>query len=284
VEHTASCPDVDPLLCATEDLPDHRHALRTDIIRLDLAAVVGLGGHWQARLRLPVELRQIAVDYTTMDGAAYDPPYQDIHHRNERLIGLADGELDASRFWRRDRWSVGGRAGLTLPLGSTEPNPYALGLLGETHQHHQLGAGMPLGVLGVSAVRSPAPWGAHANIGARLPIAENHYGYKAPLTVTSAAGGLRRLGTELLLMGGADVVVEGAEHWDGEPYQGRVAAQLDGGLEWSPKPRWAFSANARIPVWQVLVDHGHSDADGELQLAPSLSVGAAWTGPGAAAR
>jgi hypothetical protein len=275
---------VDPVLCATDDQPDHRHALRTDILRLDLTASVGLGAHWQARLRLPVELRQIAVAYTTLDGAAYDPPYQDIHHRDERLFGLADGELDASRFWQIGKWSLSGRAGLTLPLGSTEPNPYALGLLGQEHQHHQLGVGTPLVLLGASAVRIPAPWGAHANIGGRLPIVENPYGYKAPVTLSAAAGALRRLGTKLVLMGGADVVVEDSEHWSGEPYQGRTALQVDGGLEWSPTPRWAFSMNARVPVWQMLADHGHSDADGELKLAPSLSLGAAWTGPAPSAR
>ena len=79
-------------------------------------------------------------------------------------------------------------------------------------------------------------------------------------------------------------MVEGAEHWDRDAYRGRKAAQLYGGIAWSPGPRWALAANARVPVWLVLVDHDHSDADGQLELAPGLSAGAAWTGPGRAAR
>ena len=97
------------------------------------------------------------------------------------------------------RRSLGGRAGLTLPLGSTEPNPNALDLLGLAHEHRLLCAGLPLSLVGASMVCSPAPRRAHANVGARVPFGENEYGYQAPLTVSAAAGPLRRLGPKLVV-------------------------------------------------------------------------------------
>lgn len=150
---------MDPILCVAQELPDHLHDLDQSWLRMRLGAGLGLGGGWQVGLELPFDLRAFDVTYTTLDGAPYDPPYDDIHHRDETLLGPADGELTLRRYGRRERLVAGAWLGLSLPLGRTEEDPFAAAEQGEWHQHTQLGAGLPLALLGASLVRG-GEWGA----------------------------------------------------------------------------------------------------------------------------
>ena len=47
-------------------------------------------------LRVPYDVKDQRIDYRTLDGEPFAPPYGDIHHRTERLDGFGDGELGVS--------------------------------------------------------------------------------------------------------------------------------------------------------------------------------------------
>lgn len=276
VEHEATCPDVAPQVCATEELPVHVHDLLTWQQRAELGVEVGLGKGFQMGLMLPVELRVVRVEYRLLDGSPYEPPYLDIHHRSETLVGPADGELVLSRFQAVHAWTLGARVGATLPLGRTEEDPYRLGEEGLEHQHHQLGAGVPLLTTGLSTLRRAEPWGLHGSFGARLAPFENAKGYRAPLTLHAVVGPTRTLGSSLLAQASVGLVHEGQESWSGQAYPGRDALMIGGGVEWTLSSHWALRADVRGPVWQRLGHAEHGDEDGELRLGPRLGLGVSW--------
>lgn len=277
VSHRAECPEVDPVTCATEDVPPHTHDLRTTHGRLDLGLALGLGQGWQVSASVPLELRVVDVTYRTLDGALYAPPYDDIHHRDETLAGPADGEARVQHLQRLGAWTVGAEAGATLPFGRTEADPYAAGEAGETHEHNQFGAGVPLLLAGGSALRRPTPWGVQASLGARIAVLENARGYRAPHTLSVAAGPSRAFGPRVVTFVAAGLVREGPERWEGEAYGGRTAVVAQLGGEWAPTRGWSLLADLRLPVWQHLDEHEDHDEDGSLRMGPRVAVGVAWT-------
>jgi hypothetical protein len=76
-------------------------------------------------------------------------------------------------------WRLTARAGLTIPLGRTEEDPFALGDMGLQHQHIQLGTGTANPVVAAEIGRS---WGAWRAVGFGLTqqvVYENSKGYQA---------------------------------------------------------------------------------------------------------
>ena len=74
----------------------------------------------------------------------------DIHHRNETYTGLNDLSLLvtyklASLLRTNDRLTLS--AGLSLPTGKTEPDPWKLGDVGQKHLHLQFGTGTVIPML-----------------------------------------------------------------------------------------------------------------------------------------
>ncbi len=132
------------------------------------------------------------IDYRTLAGDPYDPPYGDIHHRTERLDGFGDGDVGVAFSPARD-FLVG--LGLAIPLGRTEPDPIELGRRGQKHEHIQFGSGT---VDPKFSVQWSRPFGRirlAASADARLPFYENRHGFQAPVTVRWALGPSVALGS-----------------------------------------------------------------------------------------
>ena len=91
--HDAHCPEISPLVCADPDIEmlPHEHHQGVTMLRYQTTVSFGLGNGWQVMGMIPVDAKLLSIEYTTMDGQPYDPPYGDIHHRNETLFGLGDG-------------------------------------------------------------------------------------------------------------------------------------------------------------------------------------------------
>lgn len=142
--------------------------------------------------RLPFDLKDQRVRYTTLAGEPFDPPYGDIHHRTERLSGFSDGELLAS-FSVGGGWILG--AGFTLPIGETEPDPIEAGRQGEKHQHIQFGSGTVDPRLAIQWSRPLGRVRLTASADARLPLYENRHGFKAPATIRWSVGPSLPIGT-----------------------------------------------------------------------------------------
>src|SRR5438046_1188753 len=113
--YVATCPDVAPVECAAGIIPPHMHHVRLALSHSDLTIDHGLGGRTQLSLRLPYDIKEMRVRYSTLDGGPFVPPYGDIHHRNETLRGVSDGALVLG--WSpHASWRLG--SGTTLLVGT----------------------------------------------------------------------------------------------------------------------------------------------------------------------
>jgi hypothetical protein len=189
--HVASCPDVAPE-CATISIPDHRHVVSLSLFHTELIADYGATQGLTLSLRLPYDVKDQKVRYTTLAGEPYTPPYGDIHHRTETLRGVSDGQLLAL-FSLAPSLQAG--AGLSIPLGRTEPDSIALGRQGKKHEHIQFGTGTVDPVVSLLWSKPVGKLVLSAAADAQIPLTENSRGYRAPVSVRWSVGPSLPLGT-----------------------------------------------------------------------------------------
>jgi hypothetical protein len=184
----ASCPDVAPE-CATTFIPAHEHHVRLTLVHSELEASYGLRPQLAMSLRLPYDVKQQRVRYTTLDGAPFVPPYGDIHHRSETLRGVSDGDLlllyePVPRG--ASRWHFG--LGTTLPFGKTVADPIALGREGKKHEHLQFGSGVFAPEAELGWTRPIANFIGAAFVQLTVPVTTSSRGFRAPRNLRWSAG------------------------------------------------------------------------------------------------
>lgn len=177
--HVATCPEVAPE-CASIAIPAHEHHVAVGLTHTELGVEYGLRRSMQLTLRLPYDVKESRVRYTTLGGAPFTPPYGDIHHRTETLRGISDPSVTVD--YAVSDFIIG--AGLTLPLGRIEPDPIRAGAEGRTHEHLQFGSG-------TFQPRLTAQYAhgwllAHAE--GTLSLHRNREGFSPPATVAWAVG------------------------------------------------------------------------------------------------
>lgn len=279
IQHQALCPEVDPLTCAEQDIPVHLHDQHITWFRLDPSLTTGLGHDLQLTVGLPFDLRVVRVDYYTLDGAVYEPPYQDIHHRNETLAGLTDGSV-ALRWYGLSRpdWTIGLGVGTSVPVGRTEEDPFALTEQGLTHQHIQLGAGTFIPTADLSVLYSRARWSGWFSASGRMPLYESKKGYLAPRSLNVSVGPGFRPTPTLQVLATADLFAESAEHWHGDPYGGRVGVGGSVSGLWTLSPRLVLQAQGRATAHQWnAVHHATAEEEGSYVQRFVGMVGLSWT-------
>ena len=272
-------------MCEEQEIEPHIHDLVTEQLQLKVAGTVGLGRGFQLGLGVPVGFRWADVTYTTTDGGQYDPPYADIHHRDEVLMGLNDGTVSLQWFQRLGSWTLGGLMGSTIPLGRTEADPFAAAEQGLSHQHSQFGAGVPIPTLGLQGIVGGAHWGAVAATTVMLPVFENDKGYTAPTTVSSMLGPRWTIRPKWSVLGTTGLVWEGADSWSGDLHGGRTALMGNVATQWSISDLWSMMAEVRVPLWQRLhtekidVDGVtlELESDGEFEISPALVLSVSRT-------
>ena len=270
--HVATCPDVAPVECAQGQIPPHRHVVRLNLYHLDLFAVYGLGNASQLSLRIPYDVKDQHVRYTTLDGDPYVPPYGDIHHRTETLWGVSDADL---LFWKapallqRPNSGVSIALGTTLPIGKTVPDPVRLGLEGKKHEHLLYGSGTFDPKLLVYAWQRAGRFLIGEAVDARLPVYESPGGYRPPVNV------LWGLGPSLLLgRWSVSLQYEGQYQsvgkWHGVEDEGTGFVSGGGVL------RGTFLVNPKLTVfgglYHELFSHGSSGQTFHQGLTVSLGV------------
>jgi thiol-disulfide isomerase/thioredoxin len=178
-----------------------------------------------------------------------------LHHRNEVLAGFADPWLIARAATGFAGATISVRAGVTLPIGSTVPNPFLLGDMGIPHEHTQFGTGTFEPIAGIEAYRRLASFTVDAYALTIQSIYENGYGYRAGnryavgLGAASAFGARRwRFRTTL------DRTSETAESWSGVVYttEGNIGrTDVLVGLEASYQldDDWRAALAVKIPVY-----------------------------------
>ena len=170
-------------------IPDHEHHVRLKLTHAELSAAYGLRTGVAASLRLPYDVKDQHVRYTTLTGEPFVPPYGDIHHRTETLHGISDGDfimLWAPHTRGASRWRFG--LGTTLPLGHTVPDPIELGREGKKHEHLQFGSGVFAPEAEIAWSRPMGKTIASALLQATVPMSTTNQGFRAPKNFRWSAG------------------------------------------------------------------------------------------------
>jgi hypothetical protein len=271
VVHEAGC--ADPASCL--EVPVQPRFLHDqDISPAELRAVAELGLTRQLgiEVQLPFRVTRTRIRYSDPAGQPYQPLDPDVHHRNETLAGIGDG-------WLLGRWgrnlagtAVTVRAGVSVPLGSTEEDPFALGGRGQRHQHIQFGNGTfdPLLILDLSRTIAPVDLSVYGQ--AQLTPYESSKGFRAGNRYLAGAQGGTLLPARVTASLGVDLLTERPERWSGKIQQdgnlGRT--ELLGGVSLSrPFGRSIASLVARFPLYRHIVEG--DAAKGRLSSPVALS-------------
>jgi len=253
--HDASCPEISPQDCATEDIPDHIHDQSLTLFRMEPRLSAGLGKGFLLSVAVPLDVKIAGIQYSLMDGTPYQPTYGGLHHRNESLVGLGDIRLQlrAYRMILGTPLVVGARVGLALPTGKIEDNPFTAAQESQQHQHLQFGGGTIDPMVGLELIvrgkqigsRGPKV-GMFGKIDGRFPFYENPRGYRGSISLSAALGPMFRLPepvNNLQIMSLVTASWMSAEHWDGEVGEnsglGTLGAAL--GLSWNITPKLSLS-------------------------------------------
>ncbi|MFZ5471434.1 MAG: hypothetical protein ACOZIN_18580 [Myxococcota bacterium] len=264
VVHSDFCPDIGPI-CQQRDEPGQLHDQTFYIGELRPILDVGLTETFGVEAQIPFRITRTTIVFRRLDGAAFVPDYEHIHHRTETLAGPADPWLLARGIWRLGSWSLTARSGLSLPLGRTEPNPFALGRAGQPHQHIQFGNGTVNPVLGLDVARQWERVRLSAYGQTVLFFYQNHYGYQAGNRYLGGVAAEASLLPKLRVTVGADLLNEQPERWDGAVQQdgnvGRTDLLLGGMVGYAFDPVTAL-LSVKAPVWQQFIRVGEQhDAD-----------------------
>ena len=196
-------------------------------------------------LRMPVRTVDIVAEFRDENGDELRS-FDSIHHRNERLVGLADVLIEGLYV---HRWKGEGvqnwlnlKLGIDVPTGNIEPDPYVLGANGESHQHVFFGSGTFDPSLDVS-------WGGQTttyiwSVSARADKAlyENKYGYEKGLNVETALAGGYRPNAQWLFMGSAELFHDAPSKWSGRPARNSGSTGVSIGTQIS----YAFDTDRRL--------------------------------------
>jgi hypothetical protein len=260
---------------------DLEHDQRIAVTEARLGVDVGLPRGFGASLVVPARLVATTIRYLDGDGMVVALSNPGIHHRDETLTGLGDPMVLGSFAHASGAWRVSGRAGLTIPLGRTEENPFALGDLGLRHEHVQMGTGTFNPVLAVEVARTWGRWRLGGFGFTQQTLDANGKGYQAGDRYAGGVTLRRRIGARWTLRAGGEVQAETAERWDGDVptddgNRGRFDAMLAGGASWSAAPGRSLDLGVKVPVVTHVVG-------GQLDLPAIVELGASWTFGGRAA-
>jgi hypothetical protein len=272
VVHEAGC--VDPNDCTDGPVqPPFLHD--QDLLPGELRAIAELGitHHLGVELQLPFRVTRTSIHYTDRTGRPYEPLDPGVHHRDETLAGLGDPWLLGRIGDRFGTTAITARFGTTIPIGKTEPDPFALGANGLPHQHIQFGTGTfnPLALLDVSHAFGRLDVSGYGQ--AELALYDNEYGYRPGHRF--AVGALAGLvvwprWTAAL---GLDVLSERPEEWGGTVQQDGNLGRTDvlAGLTLTRTFGTTIaSVTARVPLYRHIVEG--DEPTGSLSSPLTLSV------------
>jgi hypothetical protein len=148
--------------------------------------------------------------------------------------------------------------GLTLPVGSTVANPFALAREGHSHEHIQFGTGTVDPLAGVELRRRVGRFSLGGWMLAKASLYDNGHHYRAGSQLLAGAN----VGSDLWLrrwsfLLGALVYDEQPERWSGftetEGNLGRVDVMLDTAVAWRVHGAWSLTLSARVPLYSHAV-------------------------------
>ncbi len=275
--HPVGPEDFEPGL-AIEDQPGF-HELYLYLYDMRLTTALAVRDNLEVGLVVPVGLIEsdaafLRNDRTLMSG------FDSIHHRDETLVGIGDVRL-VTRYRvtaPTSEFIFDVRAGVSLPTGNTEPNPFELGRAGQPHQHIFFGTGTfnPLG--GLSAILPAGPVVLDADVSATGALYSNEHGYRAPTLINGRVGVSMSAGqwSGDLSLG---YLREFPADWGGQDAEnsGRTDVVPSLGVRWQPIADWGLAVVGKRPI---TVDVVGGQMEIPFLLTVSLSYhGRAWEAP-----
>jgi hypothetical protein len=273
VEHGIACPDIGPV-CALRDEPPQNHDQRFWIAELRVQAEYGVTDWLGVELQLPLRLSSTTITYRDLDGNAFVPDQPDIHHRNETVVGPGDLWLSGRFRQRFGAFSLSARAGLTVPLGRTEANPFAAGRAGFEHQHVQFGTGTVDPLLGLELAYAWERVAARVYGQAQLTVYESARSFQAGSRFGGGAAVDFSIIPSVQVGVTAESLTELPERWQGVVEQdgnvGRTDVLLGLSGAWTVAGS-TLTLSLRVPVYQHFIvtssDGGQLKYPGIVQLA-----------------
>jgi thiol-disulfide isomerase/thioredoxin len=206
---------------------------------------------------LPYRVADVEVSYfDPTTGEQRDPTFEGIHARNETIHGVGDPSLHVHAALSRHGFAFHGRLGATLPLGETlHEDPFALGHIGQEHEHIQLGLGVVMPFVAAEVQRRVDAATLAAWTVAYISLYENSHGYKPGSRISGGVTASSGLGSKVLTFGAAaEVHAETAEKWNGvipvdEGNAGRYDVMLGGSVAWRATSTLSIAATAVYPVY-----------------------------------
>ena len=240
-----------------------------------LALDVGITRRFGLTLMAPVRIVDTSIRYLDTNGLEVQLATPGIHHRNETVSGLADPLVLASLTFVGRGWQLTARAGSTLPIGSTEENPFTLGDMGLAHQHIQLGTGTFNPVAALELSRGWGRWRAGLFALTQQALYKNRKGYQAGDRYAGGVAVRRALGKRWSLRATGDVQGETAERWDGivhtdDGNRGRLDVIFGAGATATLSSRISLDLAVKVPVVTYAVG-------GQLDMPFIIELGASWS-------
>jgi hypothetical protein len=270
--HAAGCAD----LANCDEVPaqpTYMHHQKIYPAELRAIAEVGLTATLGIELQFPFRVVGTTIQYTTPEGQPYVPADPGVHHRDETLAGIADPWLLGRWGARLGDFLLVLRAGVSLPLGGTQPNPFLLGDVGIRHQHIQFGTGTFDPVAGFQVARPIGSVQLAAYAQGQASLYQNTHGFRAPVRFFGGVQGLHRLFGTLKGGLGVDLLYEGPERWDGVIQQdgnlGRTEV-LAAGVLAQTFGETSVTLNLRVPMYRHIVTG--DEPGGSLSSPVMLSV------------
>jgi hypothetical protein len=278
--HVAECPDLGPACFDGGPAPTpFNHHVDQLLAETNFDVSLGISENFAIDARWGFRVVDITPTYSELDGRPKQVP-NDIHHREETLVGATDPWLVARLGHRQGDFVGTLRLGLTFPVGPTVPDPYALGREGKSHQHTQFGTGTVVPVVGIGVAYEIAPVTIGLSGTGLFNAYENDEGFRAPVRLFAN----HRVGVSILdgmLQPFADVslVHEGEEFWQGEVgLEGsniRTELYVGGGLAFRFYDPWTVEATFRARAAR-LTDAASFEVPGIFGLSFSTSFDL-WT-------
>lgn len=141
-------------------------------------------------------------------------------------------------------------AGVFLPTGHTEPDPFVLGASGQAHQHMFFGNGTFDPQVGAQAVWSAGEYRTSGYGYARLPLSENSHGFRGPRLWAAGVAVDRSVGTpQFRVMIGAGTFIEQPATWSGRTSEnsGRTSVVGRFAFFYLPTASWQWSLGIDVP-------------------------------------
>jgi hypothetical protein len=277
ITHLATCPEISPVHCAEETLPDHTHDQSMGWMRGGPQFNFGVGKGFQLNLSVPVDFKVLGISYSLLDGTDYEPPYSGLHHRNEVLFGQSDGQLGLRWFgWAFPTLLVGGGVATTLPWAVIERDPFELATQSLQHQHFQRGTGTFIPSVHGSLIWSKGNFGLMVNGGARFSLYENRNGYQPGSGLQWGVGPTYSLNIPLTFHVSLEGAHDGADRWAGEtaPSSGRHALIPGLNVLYMASSTMVLQAQIKTTAWQRNLSSNDND---QLMQKVMGTIGVSWT-------